>query len=283
MLVCAFTAGCAFGQTVQSRLWDMVETCNEAILAAAEEKQPYDSIVDDAGNGFLHIAGSWPTCGCSCASTVGAYRKADDTYVFLKREVWSCANRFALDGSPALETLLPVGLSLATFTGGQSVYSGDEGHFYLDIGIPRKGTLTEARIRLVPLGLFPEGNNGLCFSFEEDTARTRYLYALREFAMTDPSQKAIHCILDGEFDALSAADRHKLDETMGTWNRAGLREVLTRLYTTWKIHQALRFTTVHMLWDRVEGRFRISDTGGSVKSLSFIEFLKQSDYYSPAC
>ncbi|MDH5599053.1 MAG: hypothetical protein OEY34_08010, partial [Cyclobacteriaceae bacterium] len=73
-------------ESLSDRLWAFVDGCYGAIYDEEYEDNGFSERVDDAKNGYVHISGSWPTCGCSCSSTAGAYKNEKGEYILLKNE-----------------------------------------------------------------------------------------------------------------------------------------------------------------------------------------------------
>ncbi len=80
-------------KTMSEQLWDRVQNCYKMFIddKYGDEEENYANVIDDSNNGYLKVSGSFPTCGCSCESIVGAFRKDDNTFLFLEENIWSCS------------------------------------------------------------------------------------------------------------------------------------------------------------------------------------------------
>ena len=70
--------------TLSKMLWDRVGVCFSNFEDMDEDGSPDFDKIDDSKNGYLKISGSFPTCGCTCASAVAAYKNAAGSYTALR-------------------------------------------------------------------------------------------------------------------------------------------------------------------------------------------------------
>jgi len=71
-------------------------------------KVDYDKIIDDSINGYLKVSGSFPTCGCYCSNTIGAYKTHSDKYTFVKKSVWGCSWKKEITSNDSLSKIFPI-------------------------------------------------------------------------------------------------------------------------------------------------------------------------------
>ncbi|MFH0893548.1 MAG: hypothetical protein V2A54_03840, partial [Bacteroidota bacterium] len=143
-----------FSQELGRQLRKQVENCYKNF-----EDIDGDSLLDatidiDSVNGYMHVSGMWPTCGCGCKATVGAYKQSKGKYIFLIDENWNCNWKSGVSSDKPMNTILPPGFGLHLFTENYKYTKGDEsGYFYLSADIPRTGTETKFNINIIPFGM----------------------------------------------------------------------------------------------------------------------------------
>jgi hypothetical protein len=276
-------------QTLHDQMWKFAGDCRESIKNPDFEDNTYDSLVDDSKNGYLFLRGSWPTCGCSCENTIGAYKKKDNTYILLKKEIWTCSWKNGLYSNVDLAKILPAGFGLKSFTekGDVPKVVFNDGQFYFDVEIPHVGTETKLEIKLIPFGINAKCPGGLCYSFEEQSGQTKYLQYLKEFVNKVKSNESLMLILANRSKEMDATDLKLLNSIIKNsgenYNMAELEMDLKNIFFIYKTWQKLYYTTVILKWDRESGRFIIKEKKGQILKLDFLEFLKNAPWYSPAC
>jgi hypothetical protein len=129
-------------------------------LAKAEQ-------INDVRNGYMSIAGSYPTCGCTCESTASAFKTDKGRYKFLAYSEASCAWASDLNGTD-WKDVLPKNIR-SEFGIGLGSYEGDA-VFYLKAKLPRKGTTVELTLGLMPFGQNMSCPSGICMTRSEEVA-----------------------------------------------------------------------------------------------------------------
>ncbi len=147
--------------SLKEELWREVWSCNSNF----EDMDALDmrNVIDDTRNGYLRVWGEYPTCGCACNSTVGAYKDHDGFYTFLKEYTESCASMTHISSNRLLSEVLPEGFGMQTFIpSADKLPQTDIALFTLNVTIPRKGTDTNVALELLPLGMFYPSETTTC-------------------------------------------------------------------------------------------------------------------------
>ncbi|MBN1638701.1 MAG: hypothetical protein JW866_07030, partial [Ignavibacteriales bacterium] len=149
-------------KNLSEQMWERVQPCYSMFEDYDEDgKIDYDELIDDSKNGYLKISGSYPTCGCSCTHTVGAYKGNDGKYTFVEEEEWTCSWTKTISSNKDLSEIFPNNFGINTFIPrAENTIDNNVALFYLDIEIPRVGTDTEVSIKVIPFGLYVE-NDGI--------------------------------------------------------------------------------------------------------------------------
>lgn len=153
-LIAIFLSTAGFAQkTLSQQLWDQVQDCYNHFEDMDDDGKPdYDGI-DDSRNGYLKISGSWPTCGCGCATTVAAFKDNAGKYTFLKKSESNCNWEHIISSNRPMEEILPEGFGIKSFITNEEIPSVENAIFYYDMEIPQFGTDTKISIYLIPFGL----------------------------------------------------------------------------------------------------------------------------------
>lgn len=107
------------GQTqnpLSNILWDRVNHCYSQFEDMDEDGLPDFDKVDDSRNGYLKIWGEWPTCGCGCSSTVGAYKNSQGAYTILQSDQANCSWERKLSSNRELSDILPESFGIQSFS-----------------------------------------------------------------------------------------------------------------------------------------------------------------------
>jgi hypothetical protein len=277
-------------QSLSEALWSRVNICYSNFEDMDEDGQPDFNKIDDARNGYLQISGSWPTCGCSCSATVGAYRNSQREYVILQSESASCSWEKSTTSNRNIRDILPEKFGIHHFSSELIEPRPDQPVFFLDVEIPRVGTDTRARLELVPFGLKPAGEGALCFEYreEESFSNCNFLYGILDIARKISSDETLNHILSGEFEQIPAKDRVVINEMIGSSSNqfatpAALQQSLIALKEIFDLYQSLDSLEIILGWDRTKSRFYIKEKIARPPKASFQEFLINNTYWSPAC
>ena len=278
------------GPPLSEQLWAFVSGCDKSIKNPEFEENKYRELIDDSKNGYLHISGSWPTCGCSCGSTVGAYKKNNGSYALLKYETWSCTGAEGIYSNADLMSILPDSFNLNTFLSATAkVENGSStGHFYLKAEIPQHGTITNMKLELIPFGMKSVCDNGLCLTIAKEGDSQTYLsQIIRYIESPDINNETLLLFVKDEDYNLTITESDILNKILendySEYSKEDFKADLKLLYDGYKLHQNLENTSVILDWNRDIGRFQIIDKKGKPEKLTFLDYLKSHDFYSPAC
>ena len=283
----------AWGQatkTLSGQLWERVDDCYSMFEDMDDDgKIDYDEIIDDSKNGYLKVAGSWPTCGCNCAKTVGAYKKQSGDYVFIEKSNWSCSWISSISASENIHSVFPGEIMSEGFFAKPVNGFNSKALFYIDIEIPRKGTDTRVWIDVIPFGMNVKSESVLSYSYSEgDIAECRILSSIRNIAANLHDAATLNYILSNEFGKISAADAEVINESIGDdgimlKSKAELVDYLNELKNVYDLYNLIEHEFLVLGWDREKGRFFVKEKGARPQHLEFIEFLKQKSYWTPIC
>ena len=292
-LLFCFLAFQAYGQKtdgLSKLLWNEVENCYSMLEDIDEDgKIDIDELVDDSKNGYLKLSGSWPTCGCSCTNTVGAYKGADGKYTLLKKEEWGCSWKHQITSNKSLADVLPEDFGAHSFMTENRVFETEFAHFYLDIDIPQVGTATKVSIKLIPFGISAKSDDVMTTHYSEESSPTRkVLYRFGELAQKIEEDSTLESIAGGEFDKLSVKDLQWVDALIGEdygafLSREALAKELSELKKIYEIYSSIAHEFLILSWNREKNRFQIKENGGAPESMTFQKFLQSNEFWGPVC
>lgn len=304
ILLLSFTFNIGFSQSLKQQLWEFASDCHQAIKEGYEEEfQPggsyvkmdwtdvkledyCNSCIDDSGNGYLYIEGSWPTCGCSCHSAIGGYRKANGEYTLIKYEQWPCSNSFGLYSNENLMDVMPEDFSLKSFNSNATFDTIN--YFHLNVEVPRVGTDTKVSIQLLPLGQIGIGNQGISLNTKNSRKLYYTLYSIEmDIASNLENDAQLQLVLNNKLDQLPQEIRNEILSEIGDERefKSGeeLISQLNYIKTVYEAYTSLEYTKMTFSWNKTLGRFEIKDKSGKPKKLSLLEFIKEARYFSLAC
>lgn len=279
-----------FGQTPKTLseiLWSRVNNCYSMFEDWDDDGVPEFDKIDDSKNGYLKISGSWPTCGCSCSSEVGAYKNGNREYIILQSDRVECSWERKVSSNKDLKSVLPLNFGINQFTSEEIDWKNDYSIFYVDVEIPRIGTDTKVRIELVPFGLLPQGENPICFEYKQEKPN-KSLHGIRNVAKEMSDENTINYLLEGSFEKISSEDNQLISKEIGTDDSrfksiAEIQEYLLHLKTVYDIYSGLKTNELIFGWNRNESRFFIKEEGERLPQISFVEFLIDNKYWSWMC
>lgn len=258
-----------FGQkqeTLSDILWSRVNSCYSMLEDFNEDKIPEFEKIDDTKNGYLKVSGSWPTCGCSCSSTVGAYKNNDGDYIILQSDKIPCSWEKKISSNLDIKKILPIDFGIKSFTSNQIDKTLNYSIFFVDFEIPRTGTDTKITIELVPFGLKPDKKDLICYNYKqlEMYSNCKSLYKINRIAAIIESDETLDFILSGDFDKIRNGDRKIISDAIGKGmsqfnSNSELQKYLIELKEIFNIYQSLNFLEMTLGWDKRESRFYIKD------------------------
>ncbi len=280
-------AGQAQAQSLSEILWDRVNACYVNFEDFNEDGIPEFDKVDDAKNGYLQISGSWPTCGCSCRSTVGAFKNSAGEYIFLQSDQSSCDWKRVLSSNRPLDQILPPNFGINAFAGAPITEKLAYPAFFIDLEIPHYGTDTKASIELVPFGIIPEGQSNFCFAYQQQKA-PKLLSSLATLVKELSEEQSLGYILEGEFKNLAPQDEACMQKYIGQdalhfQSQEELRQHLLNLQQIYRIYAQLDAFEIILGWNRSESRFYIKEKIKTSNTMTFKQFLMNGTYWGWIC
>lgn len=277
-------------KSLSQMLWDRVSRCHSNFIDEDGDGKPDCKIIDDSKNGYLQISGSWPTCGCSCTSTVGAYIGSTGEYIFLQSDSFSCSFEKKISSSKNLKDILPKDFGIATFISQPIKEKVNYPIFFVNFEIPRYGTDTKVTIELVPFGLKPDGNDLICFEYrqKEKPKNYTYIYRIADIARSMKDTNTLDYIMKGSFDKISAKDKSTVADAIGNdesrfKSQKDLQNAVSELWKIYSIYQNLEATEVTLGWSKQDSRFFIKGKKGKPAKTSFKDFLINNTFLSLRC
>lgn len=295
IIITVFFTHIVYGQSsknLSGQLWDQVQNCYSMFEDVDEDGTiDYDEIIDDSKNGYLKVSGSWPTCGCNCVETVGAYKGSDGNYTLLKKEEWACSWVNRISSNRKLLSVFPENFGINTFIPTENI-SVEESFalFYLDIEIPKTGTDTKLTIKIIPFGINMKNNDILSFEYSEKECYSgcKSIYKIRDIAGKIQNEQTLDFIINDQFENISTYDMNIINKTIGDSysnfkSISELKMYLKELKQTYDLYSLIEHETLLLGWNKEKARFYIKEKGNHSKSGTFLEFLTENKYWSPSC
>lgn len=197
---------------LEKLLWESVSPCYENFYEDDESEHSDIEIINDAKNGFLHVSGTYPTCGCYCSATVGVYRDKNGDYVILQKLEDTCNWQQITSTNTTLTNILPEGFGILNFMD-DAMTNANTGHplFYVDIGIPRHGTVTKLELKLIPFGLQPKQEGLLTYGYSQNDSRLKSFGGLLQLVQKLKSLNVLDPMLQNDFSKLIPEDNELID------------------------------------------------------------------------
>ncbi|WP_293289662.1 DUF413 domain-containing protein [Allomuricauda sp.] len=298
LMVLGFTWVSAQGKSLSHQLWERVKDC-QALLDDTDNGEKLDfNKIDDSKNGYLKIWGSYPTCGCTCSSTVGAYRDIHGGYTFLQKEESSCDWRKSISSNKDLAVILPDSFDIRVFSKSQALIKPKYALFFLDVEIPRFGTDTKFTLKLIPFGILkPEENSLITYNYseynigkEKNAIAPKFIQNLKHIVAKINDGKTLMHLLNKNYDSINPNDKKYIEQNVlgkASSNRIKsldeLTETLILLKNAYDVYSELDFMSVMMKWNKEKGRFEIKSKGDLPKPVSFKEFILENEFWVPVC
>ncbi len=269
--------------TLKDALWREVEDCNSNFKF--EDALDMRETIDDTKNGYLSIWGDYPTCGCACSSTVGAYKDQYGFYTFFKKSTGSCEYKHHIASNRLLSDVLPEGLGIKTFIpNADKLPASDIAMFTLDVEIPRKGTDTKVSIKTLPLGLsFSSENPFVYYSIAGNSDMFEVLKGLADDEKYNEllgklENTKIADLSDEEQATIMGLRSMYADKTMDE-----IQNNIDEVKLIYDYYAQTKYDSLLLGWDREKARFYIKEKYEAKEKMSFIEFIQKSRYWVPSC
>lgn len=271
---------------LSEQLWEYVSDCYDLF----DEDAPPGTIIDDAKNGYLHIEGTFPTCGCYCSSTVAAYKKYDQEYLFLSYYEEMCGFTKKVSSNYPLENILPE-ITIHDFLSTEYSPSKDTlATFILIPEIPQKGTLTKFTLKQIPLGLNEPSSKAITYTHgvSDGKGKTEYLY-ISDLTSKIKNEKILEYIAKKQYVKIDSVDMNVLktyvSESQDYKTIEEVSKYLSAKYNAYLLYRNLKYDTLILDFDKKKGVFYIKEKllVNFNPSISFKEFLSSSPWVYAAC
>ena len=281
-------------KSLQKLLWEQVDGKPTDIQYYDHETQ----IMEDTTNGYFQIEKIDEGCGCYFKTSVGAFKKIDNTYTFLKMEEDACNWRKNLSAKPRLNSILPKNFELPEFLtdDAKKTYTNNNNFpiFYLEVDIARQGTDVKVHLSYIPFGARLSNRNDVLaltgYSKLNNEGKSNYTYSgeLHQFFTKIEEAGTIQSILKGNFANINSADYDLVEKIVGKdKSYATLENLATDLRDLQVIHQfskQIAFKSIILGWDPKNGKFFIKEKiKNDMPEMSFLEFVKQLPFLMAVC
>lgn len=281
-------------KSLQELLWEQVDGKPTDIQLYGKETQ----IIDDENNGYLQIEKIEEGCGCYFRTTVGAYKKADDTYAFLKMEEDGCNWRKNLSTGSKLNSILPKNFELPEFLSEEAkkTYADNNSFpiFYLEVDIPREGTDTKVHLAYIPFGARLSNRNDVLaltgYSKLNNEGKSNYTYSgnLYQFLKNIQDEETLSSILKGNFTNINSIDYDLAEKIVGKdklyASMENLATDLRNLQVIYRYSKQIAFKTIIFGWDAENAKFYIKEKiKNDDPEQSFLEFVKELPFLMAVC
>jgi hypothetical protein len=284
----------SFGQynsSLRDLLWNSVNDCYSLIEDMNEDGFLDGDVIEDINNGYLKVSGGWPPCGCLCTSIAGAYKNEEGKYIILQYFESVCNWNKRISSNKNLYDILPPNFGINDYTLQPVSWKIRSPIFFVNIEIPNHGTDTRVSLELVPFGLYPDGNEPLCFEYSELYKEDNYysnfesLTVIADIAKAIQEGKTLDYILSREFEKISPNDKKIIDEIISEnfYFQNILDRKLKELKEIYDTYSQLETTELILGWDIKNSRFYIKKKGKKLIIPSFKDFLAKNEYWSMRC
>ncbi len=280
---------------LNKELWSQVWVCNEKF----EENDAKDmrNVIDDSKNGYLKVSGEYPTCGCMCDATIAAYKDKYGFYTLLRQDEESCDFKHQIVSNRLLYRVLPADFGLQTFIPDlNNLPETDNAVFSIDIDIPRYGTDTKVRVKFLPLGLILKSQKPMVYYYsannllDDETLKKINLSLIKGFASKTNNQSIVNNWLIKNISDLSKQEKSVIiNELIGNDGYSKfksldeLQKYINYIKIVYNYYLQMKYESVLMGWDKKNARFYIKEKYESKVKMSFVDFLKKSNYWSIIC
>lgn len=294
LIIILFISFHVYGQEnkkLSEALWERAQNCYAMFEDSdGDGKVDYDEIIDDSKNGYLKVSGTYPTCGCTCESTIAAYKTNSDTYVFVDKNSWNCSWRKNITSSKSLNKIFPFDFESDGFFSKKIENARHHATFYLDIEIPKTGTDTKVSIKMIPFGLHIKSTKNIEFGYSEAlgySSISHYPTLIYNIVKDLQDEETLNHLLNSRFDEISNHDMKLINESVNDKNyfknNVELIKYLKELKCKYDLYTKIKHESLVLGWNREKGIFYIKTKGSSPKKVSFLNFLKTAEYWSAMC
>jgi hypothetical protein len=288
-LIVSFAANSYSQKTLSEQLWDQVQDCYNKFEDMDDDGKPDYDAVDDSRNGYLKISGSWPACGCGCATTVAAFKNLQREYTFLKKEESNCSWKHLISSNQPMKDILPENFGIRSFIPEADIPDVEKAIFYYDMDIPQYGTDTKISIGLIPFGLVMKSKRVLVNGYQQisDDQNFDIISPLQKLGEQIQDDQVLFDIANAEFGKLSDIDQKLIAEIIEQsphlQTDADVSIYLNEIYTAYKLYLSIQHKRLILGWDKSKSRFYIKSKGAEVELITFKQFIEDAVFWEPVC
>lgn len=291
VLLLALLSLCLFTYSqkdLKSILWSQVTDCWSMNIGESPDDDTYFDVIDDSANGYLHIAGGWPTMGCNCSNSVGAFTNKDGSYTIINKEYWECDWVNEVQSNRELDKVFPEELNINAFIPNVN-YQNKRALFFIDVEVPRVGTDMKVSISPIPFGMNIEGENGLAYGYREseNMENCKYVSSIRNIFTGDYSKEVIEKLLDKKYDELPESIMNNINISIGDEPGFLLKSnddyvmYMKLVQQTYKYYLKIKYDYIILGWDLENSKFYIKEKHEMEDHYGFTDFVKYASFWSP--
>ncbi len=266
-------------------LWNNVQACYSN-LEDLESKTSDVKIIDDSKNGYLYISGSYPTCGCNCSSSIGAYKDVNGNYTLLQSDYSGCDWMKKTTSNRLLSEILPEDFGIKSFTTKDIVTDSISPLFYVEFEIPQLGTDTNVNLNLVPFGMKIKEDELICYEYSEYKSEKTSYYNIMELIRSLTDKNSLVSILSGNFKIIDKADIELIEKSIEKkqfLSKNDIQEQLKTLKKVYDVYIQIECTNLTLSWNRKTAKFEIKQLGKKQTKETFNDFLLNNLFWTALC
>lgn len=256
-------------QSLKKLLWKSVEPCYSQLDEEGDEIRT----TEDIKNGYLKISSS-------CETSVAAFKTQEGNYTTLVRYKDLCNFIYKINSNEKLQNILPPNINLSTF-----IPEGNSTLFYFDIEPPQKGTDIIVTLKPVPFGIKNITRNP--FEYSGYTESFQFFQSL---VHKIKDGRTLDFILKKNYKAIRKKEMSLITSEIGEkspnnrdWSLATVSTKLNKLYKIYQDFESRQYDAFVLGWRRKSGKFYIKKKIKKQKSVTFLQFLKENDFWMAIC
>ena len=256
--------------SLEGPLKERIKSCHSLF----DGEQP-PKFVMDPKNGYAHVSGGYPTCGCPCSATA-AYFNSKKGQVWLSYETEGCNYDNKFSSNKDLWTVLPKNISESF---GLNTEKKEKPHFYLEPTIPQNGTNTVVEIKPIPIGINMDCKSNICLeigSLKKVSAFSMYsglMKSLTENGILGKSMTMETELPENVTKILKDNNRKKED----------LVKYVNDYHRRYTLFKDLKTNKLTLKWNRKEGKFEVLKAHKFEAPKDFKSFQKIVLEWQPLC
>lgn len=280
LLFFATTFNSSAQKSLKKILWKSVDSCYNEIK---EDGGNFIELKEDISNGYLRVHGFTGTCGCGCFKEVAAFKTVKGNFVTLVRENNACYFSYKIASNKNLQDIFPKEVSISTF-----ISKVDASRFYFDIKPPQNGTKVTLTIKPIPLGV--ENINKTPFDYKTNTKIENFQF-FQNFVHKIKDGSTLDFILKKNYTAINKKELSLINEKIKlesrydskNWNLEKISSKLAKLYKIYQDFESRNYDAFILDWNREFGKFYIKKRIKKQKSITFLQFLKETNFWRAIC